>query len=154
MRVHIACDHAGYDLKNMLAEYLRTAGHDVVDHGAHDYDRNDDFPLVCFETGEAVVANPESLGVVIGGSGNGECIAVNKVIGVRAALAWNTSTAKLARRLHNANVIAIGARMQSIEDSMKIVAAFVNTEFSGKERHTRRIQQIADYEATRTSKVE
>lgn len=151
MRVHIACDHAGYDLKNMLAEYLRTAGHDVVDHGAHDYDRNDDFPAVCFETGEAVVANPDNLGIVIGGSGNGECIAANKVVGVRAALAWNVETAKLARRLHNANVIAIGARMQSIEDSMKIVAAFVKTDFSGKERHLRRIQQIADYEAERST---
>lgn len=152
MRVHIACDHTGYDLKNMLAEYLRTAGHDVVDHGAHDYDELDDFPAVCFETGEAVAAHPGNLGVVIGGSGNGEAIAVNKVLGVRAALAYSPATAQMARRLHDANVVAIGARMHTIEQAMGIVAAFVNTQFSGEERHRRRIDQIMAYESEREAR--
>lgn len=152
MRVHIACDHTGYDLKNMLAEYLRTAGHDVVDHGAFDYDEHDDFPAVCFETGEVVAGHPGSLGVLIGGSGNGEAMAVNKVLGVRAALAWSVSTAQMARRMHDANVVSIGARMQSVEASMEIVAAFVNTPFSGEERHRRRIEQIAAYEKSRDAR--
>lgn len=147
MRVHLGCDHAGYDFKNMLAAYLRTAGFDVCDHGAHEYDRDDDFPQYAFETAIDVIAEPGSLGVVIGGSGNGENIAANKVRGVRSALAWNEETAQLARRLHNANVIAIGARMHSVEEAFRIVTSFLNTQFSGEERHERRINQIAEFEA-------
>lgn len=146
MRVHVGCDHAGYELKNMLAAYLRTAGHDVVDHGAHEYDRDDDFPAYCFEVGHDVVAESGSLGIIIGGSGNGENIAANKVKGVRAALAWNVETAQLARRLHDANIIAIGSRMHSVEDAFEIAATFIATAFSGQERNKRRIDQIADYE--------
>lgn len=146
MRVHLGCDHAGYDLKNMLAAYLRTAGHDVVDHGAHEYDRDDDFPAYSFECAQDVAAEPGSLGVVIGGSGNGENIAANKVKGVRSALAWNEETARLARRLHNANMLAIGSRMHTVEGAFEIVTAFLSTPFSGQERHQRRIDQIMAYE--------
>jgi ribose 5-phosphate isomerase B len=146
MRVHLGCDHAGYELKNMLAAYLRDAGHDVVDHGAHEYDAADDYPKFCFEAAEGVIAEPGSLGVVIGGSGNGEQIAANKVPGIRAALAWSVETARLAREHNDANVVAIGGRMHSTQESLEIVREFLATPFSGDERHQRRIDQLGDYE--------
>jgi ribose 5-phosphate isomerase B len=149
MRVHLGCDHAGYELKNLLAEYLRTAGHDVVDHGAHEYDAEDDYPAFCFLAGEGVVEEPGSLGIVIGGSGNGEQIAANKVPGVRAALAWSVETAQLCREHNNANVLGLGARMHTSEEAFAIVQAFLATPFSGGERHQRRIDQLAEYEASR-----
>ncbi len=149
MRVHLGCDHAGYEFKNRLAEYLRTAGYDVVDHGAHDYDAEDDYPAFCFQAAEAVIGEPGSLGVVIGGSGNGEQIAANKVVGVRAALAWSVETAALAREHNDANVVALGARMHTTADALRIVRAFLETPYSGSERHDRRIAQLADYEAAR-----
>ena len=149
MRVHLGCDHAGYELKNLLAAYLRTAGHDVVDHGAHSYDPEDDYPAFCFETAEAVVEGEErgSLGIVIGGSGNGEQIAANKVTGVRAALAWSVQTAQLARSHNDANVLGLGARMHTTEEAFAIVNTFLSTPFSGDPRHQRRIDEVAAYEA-------
>jgi ribose 5-phosphate isomerase B len=149
MRIHIAADHAGFDLKGHLVEHLRAAGHDVVDHGAAEYDPEDDYPAVCFAAAEAVVAEPGSLGVVIGGSGNGEQIAANKVRGVRAALAWNVATATLARQHNDANVVAIGARQHPVDDAVAIVDAFLAEPFSGEARHQRRIDQLAAYEARR-----
>lgn len=149
MRVHLGCDHAGYELKNMLAAYLREAGHDVVDHGAHDYDPEDDYPAFCFAAAAAAVESPGNLAIVIGGSGNGEQIAANKVPGARAALAWSVQTATLARQHNDANVVAIGGRMHSTEESFEIVNAFLSTPFSGDERHQRRIDQLAAYEAER-----
>jgi ribose 5-phosphate isomerase B len=149
MRVHLGCDHAGYDFKEMLAAYLRTAGHDVVDHGAHEYDADDDYPGFCFAAAEGVVAEPGSLGIVIGGSGNGEQIAANKVPGVRAALAWSVQTATLAREHNDANVLGLGARMHDSAEAFAIVRAFLDTPFSGAERHQRRIDQVAAYEAAR-----
>jgi ribose 5-phosphate isomerase B len=151
MRVHIAADHAGYELKVHLVDHLRATGHDVVDHGAHEYDALDDYPAFCFAAGEAVVAEPGSLGVVIGGSGNGEQIAANKVIGVRAALAWNLDTARLARQHNDANVISIGARQHPAADAVAFVEAFLAEPFSGDPRHQRRIDQLAAYEAARLS---
>jgi ribose 5-phosphate isomerase B len=150
MRLHIAADHAGYELKTALAEHLRAAGHEVVDHGAHDYDPLDDYPAFCIAAAEAVVADPGSLGVVIGGSGNGEQIAANKVTGVRCALAWNTTTAQLGRQHNDANVVGIGARQHSEAEALAIVDAFVAEAFSGDERHQRRIDEVAAYEATRS----
>ena len=97
MRIHVAADHAGFDLKTAVTEHLTALGHEVVDHGAHVYDPQDDYPAFCLEAAQAVVADPGSLGLVIGGSGNGEQIAANKVLGVRAALAWSVQTARLAR---------------------------------------------------------
>jgi len=149
MRVHLGCDHAGYELKNMLAEYLRTAGYDVVDHGAHEYDADDDYPAFCFLAAGGVVAEPGSLGVVIGGSGNGEQIAANKVPGVRAALAWSVQTARLAREHNDANVVGLGARMHSTEEAFAIVRAFLDTPYSRAERHDRRIAALAQYESQR-----
>ena len=147
MRIHIAADHAGYELKQHLVTHLTSAGHDVVDHGAFEYDALDDYPSFCFAAGEAVVAEPHSLGIVLGGSGNGEQIAANKVTGVRAALVWNLDTAKLGRAHNNANVMAIGWRQHSLEESVELVEAFLAEPFTGDERHQRRIDQLAAYEA-------
>ena len=149
MRIHVASDHAGYELKVALVEHLQTAGHDVVDHGAHQYDALDDYPPFCFAAGEAVVADPGSLGVVIGGSGNGEQIAANKVTGVRAALAWNVETARLAREHNDANIVAVGARMHPVDVATTIVTTFLTTPFSGSSRHAQRIALISEYERTR-----
>ncbi|WP_089771738.1 ribose-5-phosphate isomerase [Ruania alba] len=146
MRIHVAADHAGFELKAALIEHLRASGHDITDHGAVAYDALDDYPPVCLAAGEAVVADAGSLGVVIGGSGNGEQIAANKVTGVRAALAWNVETARLGRQHNDANVVAVGARMHSTSEALAIVDAFVAEPFSGNERHQRRIDQMAAYE--------
>lgn len=146
MRVYLASDHAGFDLKSFLLQRLTDGGFDAVDCGAFAYDAEDDYPAFCIEAGRRVVADPGSLGVVIGGSGNGEQIAANKVAGVRAALAWNPDTARLAREHNDANVISIGARMHSEEEAAALVELFLSTAFSGAERHLRRIEQVAAYE--------
>lgn len=150
----MAADHAGYELKTHLAEHLSAAGHDVVDHGAHEYDALDDYPAFCLAAGEAVVAEPGSLGIVIGGSGNGEQIAANKVDGVRAALAWNADIARLGRQHNDANVVAVGARQHSVDECVEIVDAFLAEPFSGDERHQRRVDQLAQYEADRGAATE
>jgi len=147
MRVYLAADHAGFDLKRHLAGQVAAAGYEVVDVGAHEYDPEDDYPAVCFQAAERVVADPDSLGVVIGGSGNGEQIAANKVRGVRAALVWSVDTARLARRHNDANVAGIGARQHTPDEATEMVLAFLGTEFSGEDRHKRRIAIVADYEA-------
>ena len=149
MRVHIASDHAGFDLKTHLVEHLRDEGHDVVDHGAGVYDAQDDYPPICIACGEGVVADPGSLGVVIGGSGNGEQIAANKVRGVRAALAWNEDTVALVRQHNDANVVSVGARQHSTEEATHLVDVFLATPFSGDARHLRRIQAVSAYEDAR-----
>ncbi len=149
MRVYLGSDHAGFELKNHLVEHLRKQGHDVVDVGPAGYDAEDDYPPFCLATGAKVVADPGSLGVVIGGSGNGEQIAANKVPGVRAALVWNTSTAQLARQHNDANVVSIGARQHSPEEATELVLLFLRTPFSEDERHIRRIGLISDYERDR-----
>src|SRR6478736_4425188 len=130
MRVHIGSDHAGFELKNYLVENLGGEGHEVVDHGPAAYDPEDDYPTYCIPAAEAVVADPDSLCIVVGGSGNGEQIAANKVKGTRAALAYSTDTARLARQHNDANVIAIGARMHSEEEALELVRLFLATPFS------------------------
>ena len=149
MRVHIGSDHAGFELKNYLVSSLIADGHDVVDHGPEAYDAEDDYPVYCIPAAEGAVAEPGSLAVVIGGSGNGEQIAANKVIGTRAALAYNVETAKLGRQHNDANVISIGARMHTEEEALEMVRIFLSTPFSGDPRHARRIRLLADYEAAR-----
>jgi ribose 5-phosphate isomerase B len=150
MRVYVGSDHAGFELKAHLVAELMTAGHDVVDVGAAKYDDEDDYPAYCIVTAAKVVADAGSLGVVIGGSGNGEQIAANKVPGVRAALAWNIETATLARQHNDANVVGIGARMHTPEVASEIVSAFVTTAFSGAPRHARRIEEVSAYEQSHT----
>ena len=149
MRIHVAADHAGFDLKTAVTEHLTALGHEVVDHGAHVYDPQDDYPAFCLEAAQAVVADPGSLGLVIGGSGNGEQIAANKVLGVRAALAWSVQTARLAREHNDANVMGLGARMHPRTDALAIVDAFITEPFSADERHQRRIGQLTAYDAAR-----
>lgn len=150
MRVYLGSDHAGYELKVHLAEQLARQDYDVVDVGPPHYDPDDDYPVFCLHTGVRVVADPGSLGVVIGGSGNGEQIAANKVAGVRAALAWSVETAQLAREHNDANVVGIGARQHTLDGATAIVVAFLTTKFSGGDRHARRIAQVAEYERTGT----
>ena len=149
MRVHLGTDHAGLDLKQHLIDHLREQGHEPVDHGAFVYDALDDYPVFCLRAAEAVVADADSLGVVIGGSGNGEQIAANKVNGVRAALAWNLATAQLARQHNDANVVAIGARQHTEQEALSFVDAFIAEPFSQGERHQRRIDLLTAYEQTR-----
>jgi ribose 5-phosphate isomerase B len=149
MRIHIAADHAGYELKAALVGHLEASGYEVIDHGAATYDPQDDYPVMCIAAGEAVVADPGSLGIVLGGSGNGEQIAANKVAGVRAALAWNVETAKLGRAHNDANVVALGGRMHSLEEAFTIVDAFLAEPFSGDARHMRRIELLKQYESGR-----
>jgi ribose 5-phosphate isomerase B len=148
MRVHLGSDHAGFELKQQLGERLRAAGHDVVDHGPPVYRAGDDYPPYCLRAAAATVDEPGSLGVVIGGSGNGEQIAANKVRGVRAALAWNLETATLARQHNNANVVSVGARMHPADEAISFVEAFLAQAFSQDPRHERRIAQLAAYEDT------
>jgi ribose 5-phosphate isomerase B len=149
MRVFLGADHAAYELKEHLVKVLAEAGHEPVDCGAHVYDAEDDYPPFCFEVGERVVAEPGTLGVVLGGSGNGEQIAANKVPGIRAALAWNRDTAALARQHNDANVIAVGGRQHSADEAAELVLLFLDTPFSGDERHIRRIGLVSDYERDR-----
>jgi ribose 5-phosphate isomerase B len=148
MRLHIGSDHAGLELKSELIAYLVNNGHDITDHGPYQYDALDDYPVFCIPAAEATAKDPSSLGIVIGGSGNGEQMAANKVKGVRAALAWSIETAKLGKEHNNANVIAIGGRMHSIEECKAIIDAFIATPFSNDERHVRRIDLISKYEET------
>ncbi|MFF2677104.1 ribose-5-phosphate isomerase [Arthrobacter koreensis] len=154
MRVHIATDHAGLELSAHLQEHLAAAGYDVVDHGPKEYDAEDDYPGFCIDAAKAVVADQEAgieaLGIVLGGSGNGEQIAANKVHGIRAALAWNLDTARLARQHNDANVVAVGGRQHSLSEATEIIEAFLAEPFSGAERHVRRIAQIAEFEANGT----
>ena len=148
MRVHIGGDHASYDLQRDLVSWLAEQGHEVVDHGPLELDPLDDYPVFVLRAAEAVAADAESLGVVLGGSGNGEQIAANKVAGVRAALAWNLDTAKLAREHNDANVVAVGGRQHSLEEATELIEAFLTEPFSQDERHVRRIAKIAHYERT------
>ncbi|MBO3664055.1 ribose-5-phosphate isomerase [Microbacterium stercoris] len=150
MRLHIATDHAGLEFSTQLQHHLADAGHEVIDHGPIEYDPVDDYPSFCIRAAQAVVddqtAGVEALGIVFGGSGNGEQIAANKVKGIRAALVWNLSTAELAREHNNANVIAIGARQHSFEEVVSFIDRFIATPFPGEERHARRIAQVFAYE--------
>ncbi len=146
MRVHLGCDHAGFELKEALKIRLSELGHEPVDHGPAEYDALDDYPPFCIAAAEAVVAEPGTLGVVLGGSGNGEQIAANKVKGARCALAHTVETAKLARQHNDANLVSVGARMHSTEDALSFIEAFLAEPFSGDPRHQRRIDLLTAYE--------
>lgn len=148
MRVHIGSDHAGLDLKEHLLGWLREQGHQPVDHGPFVFDAQDDYPVFCLRTAEGVVGDPGSMGIVIGGSGNGEQIAANEVKGVRAALVWSDETASLAREHNDANVISVGARMHTVEEMTRFIGIFLGTAFTHEERHVRRLAQLAAYEET------
>ena len=150
MRIHVGTDHAGLEFSRDLQQHLRDAGHEVIDHGPQSYEPLDDYPSFCINTALAVVDDQangvEALGVVFGGSGNGEQISANKVRGARAALVWNRDTAVLARQHNDANVIAIGARQHTFDEAASFIDRFIATPFSGEERHARRIAQIRAFE--------
>lgn len=152
MRVHLGSDHAGLELKEHLTGWLTDRGHQVVDHGPFVYDAVDDYPVFCLRAAEGVVADQaagvEALAVVIGGSGNGEQIAANKVTGARAALAWSEETASLARQHNDANVLSVGGRMHTVDEMTHFVDVFLTTDFTHEERHVRRIGMLTDFEAT------
>ncbi|MDZ8172384.1 ribose-5-phosphate isomerase [Microbacterium xanthum] len=151
MRIHIATDHAGLEFSTQLQHHLAAHGHQVIDHGPLEYDPVDDYPAFCIRAAQAVVADQArgvpALGVVFGGSGNGEQIAANKVVGIRAALVWSIATAELAREHNDANVIAIGARQHTFDEAVAFIDRFVATPFSYDDRHVRRIGQIASFES-------
>lgn len=152
MRIHVATDHAGLEFSQQLQDHLRGQGHQVIDHGPAEYDALDDYPSFCINAALGVARDErdgvEALGVVFGGSGNGEQMAANKVAGIRAALVWNDSTATLAREHNNANVISIGARQHDVADAIRFIELFIDTPFTGEERHVRRITQLGEYERT------
>ena len=146
MKIHIGSDHAGLEFKGKIIDHLRSQGHIVEDHGPHVYDALDDYPVFCIPAAEATAQEPGSFGIVLGGSGDGEQIAANKVEGIRAALVWSIETAKLAREHNDANVISIGGRMHDEAFCLKLVDTFLATPFTGDERHVRRIGLISQYE--------
>jgi ribose 5-phosphate isomerase B len=149
MRVHFGSDHAGHELRLELMTMMTNEGHSAVDHGPAEYDADDDYPAFCIAAAQAVVDDPGSLGVVIGGSGNGEAIAANKVDGVRAALAWTEEAAELGRQHNDANVLSLSARLYPSDVAAAILRTFITTPFSGDERHVRRIGQLTEYERHR-----
>jgi len=152
MRIHLATDHAGLELSAQIAEHCRGLGHEVIDHGPVEFDPLDDYPSFCINAALAVrrdeLAGMQTLGIVFGGSGNGEQMAANKVEGIRAALVWNKDTAALAREHNNANVCAIGARQHNAAEVMALIDVFLTTPFPADERHVRRIGQLLEYETT------
>ncbi|AXK36754.1 ribose-5-phosphate isomerase [Streptomyces armeniacus] len=148
MRVYLGSDHAGYELKNHLVEWLKSAGHEPVDCGPHVYDAQDDYPPFCLRAAERTVADGESLGIVIGGSGNGEQIAANKVKGARCVLAWSEETAALGREHNDANLVSVGARMHTTDEAVAFVRTFLDTPYSGEDRHSRRVGMLTAYENT------
>jgi ribose 5-phosphate isomerase B len=148
VRVYLGSDHAGFELKTAVIDWLRQAGHEPVDCGPASYHDGDDYPPYVMRAASQAVADPGSLGIVIGGSGNGEQIAANKIDGVRAALAWSEETAQLARLHNNANVLSLGARMHPVQVAVGFATTFIETAFSGEPRHARRLEMITDYERT------
>lgn len=147
MKIYIGSDHGGYQLKEELKKYLSEQGYEIEDLGAHELDPDDDYPDYVFPTAESVARNSGSMGIVIGRSGNGEVIAANKVKGIRAALCWNEEVAKKAREHNDTNVLSLGADYIDSETARKIVKTFLETSFSGEERHKRRIEKIKNYES-------
>jgi ribose 5-phosphate isomerase B len=148
VRVYLGSDHAGFELKSVLANWLTSAGHEVTDCGPASYHEGDDYPPYVMRAAAATAADPDSIAIVIGGSGNGEQIAANKIAGIRAALVWSEETARLARLHNDANVLSLGARMHPAEDAITFTQVFLATPFSGELRHVRRLEMIADYEVS------
>jgi ribose 5-phosphate isomerase B len=144
-RIAIGADHAGYLLKQHLVELLGSQGHDVVDFGTDNNNDSVDYPPICAAVGRAVRDGEADVGIVIGGSGQGEQLAANKVRGVRAALCNELYTARMARAHNDANVLSIGARVVGEGLADEIVATFLSTPFDGG-RHTRRVAQLAELE--------
>jgi ribose 5-phosphate isomerase B len=144
MKIHLATDHAGFAHKEALKEYLQTQGIDVIDHGAVSLDHNDDYPDYILPAAQAVALDPESAGVIFGWSGQGEGMVANRVPGVRAAVYYGSAPEilTLSREHNNANVLSIGAHFVSIDEMLEVVNVWLQTPFSGEERHVRRISKF------------
>lgn len=140
MKIAIGCDHAGFEYKQRIREFLERAGHEVHDHGTHSNEACD-FPRYIYPVARAVANGDADRGIVLGGSGNGEAMAANRVRGIRASVCWDLRSARLARAHNDANVLSIGQRMISIGAAMEIVSLWLSTPFDGG-RHERRIQLI------------
>ncbi|MFV0415018.1 MAG: ribose-5-phosphate isomerase [Chthoniobacterales bacterium] len=145
MKISIGSDHAGFNYKEKLKAFLIESGHEVIDCGT-DSDKSTDYPFFIIPAAEAVAKGECERGIVLGGSGNGEAMAANKVKGVRCALCWNNQTAEFSRRHNDSNVLSIGQRMVSIEIAIDILKVWLETPFEGG-RHQRRISELSDYEA-------
>jgi ribose 5-phosphate isomerase B len=146
VRIYLGADHAGFELKGALLARLAELGHEPIDCGPPALDGDDDYPVYVLRAARRVSLDQGSLGIVIGGSGNGEQIAANKVAGVRAALAWNEETARLARAHNDASVLSLGARMHPVSAAVRFAEVFVGTSFSAEPRHARRLAMITHYE--------
>lgn len=144
MRIAVGSDHAGFRLKQEIAEHLTEGGHEVVDLGT-DSEESVDYPPICADVGRAVTSGRADFGIVMGGSGQGEQIAANKVRGVRAALCLDEFTARMARSHNDANVLALGGRIVAPAFALEIVDVFLQTGFDGG-RHERRVKQLTDIE--------
>jgi len=140
MKIAIGSDHAGFRYKERIKQFLSELGHEVTDFGTHSEDPVD-YPLFIRPVAEAVARGEHERGVVLGGSGNGEAMAANRVKTIRCALCWNTESARLARQHNDANMISLGQRMISEEDALEIVGVWLKTDFEGG-RHVRRIQLL------------
>ena len=143
-RIALGSDHAGYELKQHFVEMLSATGHDIIDHGT-DSTEPVDYPAFCAAAGRSVRDGDADVGIVVGGSGQGEQLAANKVRGVRAALCNDLYTARLARAHNDANVMSIGARVVGIDLAEEIIAVFLSTPFDGG-RHARRVAQLTELE--------
>ena len=143
MNIHLASDHAGLELKNAIKNYLKGKGHDVSDHGAHEYDAQDDYPDFIFPCARAVAADPESRGIILGGSGQGEAMAANRIKGVRAAVYYGSvrEISQLSREHNNANILSLGARFISEDEIYNVIEIWLEETFSGG-RHQRRIEKL------------
>ena len=143
MKIHIATDHAGLELKNAIKTYLMEKGHNVTDHGAYEYDAMDDYPDFIFPCAKAVAADPESRGIILGGSGQGEAMAANRIKGVRAAVFYNGTEeiVKLSRQHNNANILSLGARFMTEEEITKIIEIWLDEPFEGGQ-HQQRIEKL------------
>ena len=143
MKIHLATDHAGLELKEKVKLYLSDLDYEVIDHGAYKYDALDDYPDFIFPCAIAVSNDPESKGIILGGSGQGEAMAANRVKGVRAAVFYNgpDEIIKLSRQHNNANILSLGARFMSTEEMYKVIEVWLSTKFESG-RHQRRIEKL------------
>ena len=146
MKIHLATDHAGLELKDKIKQHLTESGHDVIDHGAYEYDALDDYPDFIFPCAKAVAKDSKSRGIILGGSGQGEAMAANRIKGVRAAVFYNgpKEIIELSRQHNNANILSLGARFMSEEEIHRIIEIWFNTDFE-KGRHKRRINKLDNY---------
>jgi len=143
MRIHIATDHAGLEMKNLIYKYLNDQGHNVIDHGAHKYDPVDDYPDFIFPCAIAVSEDLGSRGIILGGSGQGEAIAANKIKGIRAAVYYSgpVDIIKLSRQHNDANILSLGARFMKEEEIYDVIKTWLSEPFEGG-RHQRRIEKL------------